>query len=82
MPTTDERQQQGGALKKKAADIKIGPLLKASGQHNDGNAVHAAVQVRAGVHVWMCGRVDVCMCGCVHVCRVTTQQAPSTPVIA
>jgi hypothetical protein len=39
---------QGGALKKKAADVKIGPLLKASGQHNDGDAVRVAVQVRHG----------------------------------
>lgn len=48
-PTYDglllETKKKGGALKKKAADIKIGPLLHATGQHFDGDRVKVGVQV-------------------------------------
>lgn len=41
----DTKKKSGGVLKKKAADIKTGPLLHASGQHFDGDKVRVAVQV-------------------------------------
>lgn len=34
-----------GALKHKAADVKIGPLRHATGRHNDGDPVNVTVQV-------------------------------------
>lgn len=52
-PTYDslllDARKTGGALKRRAADIKIGPLLHVSGQHYDGDKVKVVVQVgRAG----------------------------------
>lgn len=40
-----DAKKKGGALKKRAADIKIGPVLHATGQHFDGDKVKAVVQV-------------------------------------
>lgn len=40
-----ESKKKGGALKKKASDVKIGPVIHATGQHFDGDKVHVAVQV-------------------------------------
>lgn len=64
-PTYDglllDTRKTGGALKRRAADIKIGPLLHASGQHYDGDKVKVAVQVgRAGVGVWGAGKEGWC----------------------
>lgn len=53
-----------GALKRRAADVKIGPLLHASGQHNDGDPVHVTVQVRPRVHAT-----------CMHGCRESSQSS-------
>jgi hypothetical protein len=54
-PTYDglllDARKKGGALKKRAADIKIGPVLHASGQHYDGDRVKVVVQVG-----WKAGR--------------------------
>jgi hypothetical protein len=36
------------ALKRKAADVKVGPLRHARGTHNDGDQVFINVQVRGG----------------------------------
>lgn len=41
-----EAKKKGGALKKKVADAKTGPLFHVSGQHFDGDRVKVAVQVR------------------------------------
>jgi hypothetical protein len=38
-----------GALKRKAADVKVGPLRHARGVHNDGDQVFLSVQVGTGV---------------------------------
>lgn len=38
--------QRKGALKKSAADVKIGPLRHCQGRHQDGDAVNCTVQVR------------------------------------
>lgn len=41
-------QKKRGALKRKAADVKVGPHKHASGRHSDGEKVYLAVQVGAG----------------------------------
>jgi hypothetical protein len=38
-----------GALKRKAADVRVGPLRHARGVHNDGDQVYLNVQVSLGV---------------------------------
>jgi hypothetical protein len=40
-----DSKKKTGALKKKAADVKIGPHMHCSGHHYDGGIVHASVQV-------------------------------------
>jgi hypothetical protein len=48
-PTYDglllDSKKKGGALKRKASDIKIGPLLHATANHFDGDKVRVTVQV-------------------------------------
>jgi hypothetical protein len=46
-----DSKKKGGALKRKASDIKIGPLLHATGNHFDGDKVKVSVQVRVAKRV-------------------------------
>jgi hypothetical protein len=38
-------KKQKGALKRRAADVKIGPLMHVEGMHNDGSPVAMTAQV-------------------------------------
>lgn len=68
----DSNKKSGGVLKKKASDIKTGPLMHASGQHFDGDRVRVAVQVSGWGRVQLfvaagAGSVQQASAACAHV---------------
>jgi hypothetical protein len=57
-------KKQKGALKRRAADVKIGPLMHVEGMHNDGGPVAMTAQV-IGCFGWIQTQQRWCRTGMV-----------------